>query len=202
MAHWVDTYPHDVYASVLLLDGKIYNWKIGNRYWESPFHVKMRYADFDKIDRMEVHHTSFTVNNSTEHSYAFEVLSRKWFKQWDIHEDRLGAPPYDENVKMHLYEIKVTHVAPKDHLVSTDEFVIAKSHMDVFNHLYKEHWKDYYWDKETIEAVLEGQGEDALGNDWGDAYYGVTERNWVLFKEDLTKEQIRTLVDLGVATIV
>lgn len=202
MAHWVDTYPHDVYASVLLLDGKIYNWKIGQYHWESPFDVKMRYADFDKVDRMEVHHTSFTVNNSGEHSHAFEVLSRKWFKQWDVSDDRVGAPPYDANIKMHLYEIKVTHVAPRDHLISTDEFVIAKGHLDVFNYLYEKHWKDYYDDEDDIKIMLEGQGEGALEKDWADAYYGITERDWNLFKEDLTKEQIRTLVDLGVATIV
>lgn len=31
MFHWTDKYPHAVTASVLLLDGKIYNWKIGNQ---------------------------------------------------------------------------------------------------------------------------------------------------------------------------
>lgn len=32
MPHWSDTYPHNVYASVLLLDEKIYNYKIGSSY--------------------------------------------------------------------------------------------------------------------------------------------------------------------------
>lgn len=94
MAHWVDTYPHKVYASVLLLDGKIYNYKIGEDYWKHPLEVKMRFSDFEKIDRMTVEHTYFEVNNVEEHNAAFKVLAREWFKSWEIHEDHIGARCY------------------------------------------------------------------------------------------------------------
>jgi len=94
MAHWVDTYPHKVYASVLLLDGKIYNYKIGQNYWEHPGEVKMRITDFHKIDRMTVEHTYFEVNNDQEHRDAFAVLAVNWFKNWEIHEDHVGSGCY------------------------------------------------------------------------------------------------------------
>ncbi|UED72129.1 hypothetical protein [Brevibacillus sp. HD3.3A] len=94
MPHWSDTYPHNVYASVLLLDEKIYNYKVGGSYWKTPLEVKMRYSDFDKIDRMTVEHTYFEVNNSEEHNAAFEVLARDWFKKWEIHENHIGARCY------------------------------------------------------------------------------------------------------------
>ncbi|MED1955115.1 hypothetical protein [Brevibacillus centrosporus] len=94
MAHWVDTYPHKVYASVLLLDGKIYNWKIGQDHWKHPHEVKMRYSDFDKLDRMYTQYAWFEVNNDEEHNRAFEVLAREWFKQWEIHENHIGAKCY------------------------------------------------------------------------------------------------------------
>ncbi|HZG16940.1 MAG TPA: hypothetical protein VE710_18270 [Candidatus Bathyarchaeia archaeon] len=94
MAHWVDTYPHKVYASVLLLDGKIYNYKIGEYYWRFPGEVKMRYSDIDKLDRMTVEHTFFEVNNDIEHNRAFDVLAPEWFKNWEVHENHVGAPAY------------------------------------------------------------------------------------------------------------
>lgn len=94
MAHWADTYPHKVYASVLLLDGKIYNYKIGDSYWEHPTEAKMRYSDFKNIDRMRVEHTFFEVNNDAEHNAAFEVLATDWFKQWAVHENHVGARCY------------------------------------------------------------------------------------------------------------
>jgi len=89
-------YPHKVFASVLLLDGKIYNWKIKNSAWLHPSEVKMRYSDFDKIDRMEVKWTSFTVNDRFEHSLAFQYHAVEWFKQFEISEHKIGGAPYKE----------------------------------------------------------------------------------------------------------
>lgn len=94
MPHWVDTYPHKVYASVLLLDDKIYNYKIGQNYWKSPMYVTMRTSDFDKMDRMRVEYTFFEVSDSEEHSKAFDVYARDWFKQWEVHEEYVGSKCY------------------------------------------------------------------------------------------------------------
>lgn len=94
MAHWSDVYPHEVYACVLLLDGKIYNWKIGEYYWSSPYEARMRLSDFDKIDRMKTEYKSWTVYNDEEHNEVFERLAKEWFKQWEIHENHVGAKAY------------------------------------------------------------------------------------------------------------
>lgn len=94
MTHWVDTYPHDVYASVLLLDGKIYNYKIGQNHWEYPYEVKMRYSDFWKIDRMQTQYVKWTVEDDEQHSQVFTEYARHWFKNWEIHEDHIGRKAY------------------------------------------------------------------------------------------------------------
>jgi hypothetical protein len=93
--HWVDTYPHEVYASVLLLDNKIINYKIGERFWSTPLEAKIytrKQIDFEKL---KTEYTSWTVYNSEEHNKAFEVYAREWFKQWEVHDDYfIGASPY------------------------------------------------------------------------------------------------------------
>lgn len=33
MKGWLETYPHKIYASVLILDGKVVDYKIGENYW-------------------------------------------------------------------------------------------------------------------------------------------------------------------------
>jgi hypothetical protein len=91
-----NVYPHKVFASVLLLDGKIYNWKIKNTHWTTPMEVKMRYSDFPLIDegRFTVEWTSFMTNNSEEHSLAFTTWSREWYSQWEVSDKKVGASPF------------------------------------------------------------------------------------------------------------
>lgn len=98
MREWsnFNEYPHKVFASVLLLDGKIYNWKIKNTHWVDPQEVTMGYSDFDRIDRMEIKWTSFTVNNSFEHNLAFSYHAKEWFKQFEISEHHIYGAPYKE----------------------------------------------------------------------------------------------------------
>lgn len=99
MAHWVETYPHTVYASVLLKDGKITNWKIGQRRWEHNmdmtrmFKLPFNLADYEGET---VESTSWEVNNDKEHNEVFESLAREWMKQWEVHEECNGNPPYRE----------------------------------------------------------------------------------------------------------
>ena len=40
--NWLNTYPHRIYASVLLLNGQIKDYKIGENYWKSPYEVTIR----------------------------------------------------------------------------------------------------------------------------------------------------------------
>lgn|GEM_PF-2323813 len=92
---WHDEYPHKVYASVLLLDGKIENWKIGG----SPKKHAGDWSNFWKLDRINdytVQFTEFVVNNDKEHNEAFEKLAPEWLKQWLIADDFVGSRPYRE----------------------------------------------------------------------------------------------------------
>ncbi|MGE6599686.1 hypothetical protein [Bacillus proteolyticus] len=94
MAHWVDTYPHDVYASVLLLDGEIYNWKIGQRYWKSPWGMTWRFPLPESMDKFTVETNKWTVNTPKEPEEVFQNHAREWFKQWEVAEGYVGSNPY------------------------------------------------------------------------------------------------------------
>ena len=105
MAHWVETYPHTVYASVLLKDNKIIDWKIGQRRWTDIFSMTRRFKrpfNLDDYAGETVESTEFEVNNSEEHNRVFSELAREWFKQWEIDES-LGNPPY--KVEINFWEI-------------------------------------------------------------------------------------------------
>lgn len=90
---WLEEYPHNVYASVLLLDNKIMNYKIGNRAWKHPFDMTWRFPLPDNIDEYSVQSNCWEVNNSEEHNEAFN-MGREWMKQWEVHEDYKGFDPY------------------------------------------------------------------------------------------------------------
>jgi hypothetical protein len=92
--HWIDTYPHEVYASVLLLDNKILNWKVGETYWESPLFVYTSLDMWFDVDDLEARYTSWTVHTPEEHNRVFQELAPEWFKQWEIHEKFKGFKPY------------------------------------------------------------------------------------------------------------
>ncbi|MDP4158201.1 MAG: hypothetical protein Q8911_00355 [Bacillota bacterium] len=95
---WHDEYPHSVFASVLLLDGKIENWKIGGH----PKKHAGDWSNFWKLDRINdytVEHTEFIVNNQKEHNESFERLAPEWFKKWQIASEFIGSKPYREDVK-------------------------------------------------------------------------------------------------------
>ena len=96
---WHDKWPHKVYASVLLLDGKIETWKTGNPPKKEP----MEFSNYWKLDRMKDYtceYVGFEVNNDQEHDDAFRKLAPEWFRQWELAVDFHGSPPYsmDEDV--------------------------------------------------------------------------------------------------------
>jgi hypothetical protein len=93
MQHWSDIYPHSIYASVLLLDGKIENWKIVNYPKTEPG----MFSGFWKMDRLNDYtceYKEFICNNSEEHNKAFTEWAEEWFKQWPIADDFVGWKPY------------------------------------------------------------------------------------------------------------
>lgn len=68
MKHWVETYPHKIYASVLLLNNELVDYKIGERYWESPFEVTLRgQISYDDLLKCKTKYTFWEVNTEKEH---------------------------------------------------------------------------------------------------------------------------------------
>lgn len=90
---WSDSYPHQIFATVLLLDGKIENWWIGKLDPENQFQSK----DFEKTDSLDdykIINTSWEVNTQEEHDMVFNKLSTEWFKQWKVTGGFKGFRPY------------------------------------------------------------------------------------------------------------
>lgn len=104
---WHNEYPHKVYASVLLLDGKIENWKVSGNSKKMPGD----WSSFWKLDRLndyKVQFTEFVVNNAKEHNEVFEKLAPKWFGQWPIADDFVGSRPYRE--KKNYFEVAKSYL--------------------------------------------------------------------------------------------
>lgn len=101
MAHWADTWPHVVVASVILKDNKIIFWKIGESSLKNSFSIEALIKDHPRYSYQE---KKWTVNNDDEHNDIFYKYSREWFKQWEVHEDHVGCSPfeYDDFEKLKL----------------------------------------------------------------------------------------------------
>ncbi len=93
-------YPKKLYKSVLLIDGKIANWKIGANGWKSlgrAFRNRHHSSiiDMSTIDpsRLGTECVGYVVNNHKENNEFFR--DRNWFKQFTIHEqykDKILSP--------------------------------------------------------------------------------------------------------------
>lgn len=95
MPHWVDVYPHNVHASVILKNNKIKTWKVG----EMKLSEKYGIAELMK-QRPEYSYSEFTwsVKNREEHNMVFYLHAPKWFRQWEIHEEFQGFDPYKRDL--------------------------------------------------------------------------------------------------------
>ncbi|MGU8523301.1 hypothetical protein ACV3OO_11785 [Clostridium perfringens] len=79
MKHWVETYPHKVYTSVLLLNNEIIDYFIGEHYWKTPYNVTLRgEINYKDLSKCETRYVSWEVNNSKEHCEVFEKLAKEW----------------------------------------------------------------------------------------------------------------------------
>lgn len=86
MAHWIDTYPHNIFTSVILKDNKIILWKTGGHTLKDNYLIdKTKYSYFENC---------FVANCKEEHDLIFEERSIEWFKQWELHENFNGFSPY------------------------------------------------------------------------------------------------------------
>ncbi|XEC97028.1 hypothetical protein AB6A23_11085 [Paenibacillus tarimensis] len=91
----MNEYPYKLYASVLLLDGKIESWKVVNYPKEAPSDFKA-YWKLDRLKDYTAETKSWTVNNLEEHNDVFQRLAPEWFTQWRHADDYRGWHAYGE----------------------------------------------------------------------------------------------------------
>lgn len=109
-----------------------------------------------------------------------------------------------------LYEIFMTHYAPKDSETAIKEYVVATKDRDVFEYLSHgyaywedilenydglehEECKEQYWD------ILKNKGDD---REVYDLYYGATQYSWKEVKLDdniYTEQMLDSMIECGIA---
>ena len=69
MTDWLDTYPHKIYASVVLYDKKIMNWKIANYRWTNENWLRSKQPFLATKDgSVDIVSAEFTANDIEEHN--------------------------------------------------------------------------------------------------------------------------------------
>lgn len=84
---WIDTYPHIIMASAILVDEKIARCNIGQ------YTLKKQYS-INNPDLCQYVEKQFIANNIQEHIQIINEEFTKWLKQWRFHEDFKGIKPY------------------------------------------------------------------------------------------------------------
>ena len=82
-----------LYASAVLIDNKIYAWKVGTTKWETWGHATMVIPP--PVGPIKLIINEFCYDNFKEYNRIFEVLASEWFSQWGIHEQFRGFKPYE-----------------------------------------------------------------------------------------------------------
>ncbi|MEK4355173.1 hypothetical protein MKX41_30760 [Paenibacillus sp. FSL R5-0475] len=92
MPHWLDVYPHEVHASVILKNDKIKIWKVGERKLSGSYKIddlKTRHPEYS------YHEITWVVNNRDEHNAVFAKHARDWYRQWPHVDDLKGFHAYE-----------------------------------------------------------------------------------------------------------
>ncbi len=92
-------YPHVVFASVALIDGKIVNWKVGKCRWsiKNIWHFTHPIWIFKHSEKVKIRTRSFVVKNGDEHDRAFGFRANTFFRRYPLHENFCLLKPYKEN---------------------------------------------------------------------------------------------------------
>lgn len=84
-------YPKTIHASVLLLDNKILNWKVGYTCWKTvdkalcsqqPVGVLLKFVH--NPEAITVEHTSFVCNSAEEVNLLFTKKADSFYKKWKM----------------------------------------------------------------------------------------------------------------------
>ncbi|MZK54169.1 hypothetical protein GT711_28390 [Clostridium beijerinckii] len=94
MAHWCDTWPHIIIASVILKDNKIKLWKVGQNPLRDKYSIEMLIKEHPEYSYEE---KKWTVYNDLGHNKVFYEHSKNWFRQWELHPQHLGGSPFTDD---------------------------------------------------------------------------------------------------------
>ncbi|MBX4267171.1 hypothetical protein [Clostridium estertheticum] len=97
MKHWLNTFPHKIYATTILKDNKIIYWKVGQNRLKDTYNIENLIKNHPSYSYEE---HCFEVNTSTEHKNIFQIESVEWFRQFGLHEKFKGISPFDNNFKI------------------------------------------------------------------------------------------------------
>jgi hypothetical protein len=87
-----------LYASVLLLDNKIINWKVGSNKWDSPYIVSVRSGmgiTLHDIHKCTTETIQYAVLSDVGNRRVFEVQSTRWFRNWEMSPLTSAMCPYE-----------------------------------------------------------------------------------------------------------
>lgn len=86
-----------IYANVLLLNNKIINWHTGYNKKNSIHDFRSPTSKINKKD-FKVEIKEFVEDEVNTNHEIFTQLSKKFYKQWDIHKDLKGTPPFTKTI--------------------------------------------------------------------------------------------------------
>jgi len=91
MAHWCDTWPHVIVASVILKDNRIMLWKVGENRLSDKYNIEGLIREHPEYSYKE---KEWIVNNGGVNNKVFYECLKKWFNQWKLHEDHMEGSPF------------------------------------------------------------------------------------------------------------
>ncbi len=95
-------FPYTIYCNVLLVDGKIVNWKTGQTRWSSvdkamcnrqPLGLLLKANEEGK--GLTVAHTSFECTCEGHNEYAFGPFAEEFYRGFKIHDECTLGRPYE-----------------------------------------------------------------------------------------------------------
>lgn len=109
---------------------------------------------------------------------------------------------------MNLYKLVFEHYSQKDSKYGTEKYFIAKDVNEVFDYISKIADWEYYiglYEDECYDSydsfkeyIMANEGQIDDENMLDDLYYGKVLYGWELQSEDITEDEIKTLVKLGI----
>ena len=90
-------YPKIIYATAVLVNGKIYQWKIGPTRPSTGLGITIRLPEGEVLTNIEQKVKEFVVHGPKEEWKVFREQALEWFRQWPLHPKHVGLAPYNDS---------------------------------------------------------------------------------------------------------